>query len=181
MLKQSSYRNGRATRIQHASMRRQVGLPFHCGTAPEETPTPCVTQSRRERMLVMRLKIAGDLRWNGRPISHAECDRSSQDGPRQRPSAAHTQQPEVATASPKARATPNNGRPATPSPQTHQPEAGCRSARTVGCVRGEFRSECKKRAKSARSAPLARVFVAFGTRTCLSPEHSPQARGKPTT
>ena len=70
-----------ATWLTHASMRRPVALPFHCGTAPEETPAPCVTQSRRERMLVMRLKIADNLRWNGRPISHAECDRSSQDGP----------------------------------------------------------------------------------------------------
>lgn len=155
VLKQSSYRNGRATRIQHASMRRPVALPFHCGTAPEETPAPCVTQSQRERMLTMRLKIAGNLRWNGRRSPKRNAV--------------------------KAAATiPCNGpRPAS-STQTHQPEARCRSARTVGCVQGEFHSECKKRAKSARSAPLARVFVAFGTRTCLSPEHSPQAKGKPT-
>ena len=68
-----------------------------------KTPAPCVTQSRRERMLMMRLKIADNLRWNDCPISHAECDRSSQDGPDNgsRPAPpAQTQQPEVATASP---------------------------------------------------------------------------------
>ena len=178
MLKQSSYRNGRPTWLTHASMRRPVGLPFHCGTAPEETPAPCVTQSRRECMLMMRLKITGDLRWNDYPISHAECGQGNQgscNGPRPAPPARSSH------VNPKARTASDNGRPTTPSTQTHQPEARCRSARPVGCVRGEFRSECKKRAKSARSAPLARVFVAFGTRTCLSPEHSPQARGKPTT
>ena len=90
MLKQSSYRNGRPTWLTHASMRRPVGLPFHCGTAPEETPAPCVTQSRRERMLMMRLKITGDLRWNGRPISQAKCGQGNQgscNGPRPAPPA----------------------------------------------------------------------------------------------
>ena len=171
MLKQSSYRNGRPTWLTHASMRRPVGLPFHCGTAPEETPAPYVTQSRRERMLMMRLKITGDLRRNGRPISQAKCGQGNQgscNGPRPAPPAR------------SSHGKPNNGSHAATSTQKHQPEARCRSARTVGCVRGEFRSECKKRAKSAQSAPLTRVFVAFGTRTCLSPEHSPQARGKPT-
>lgn len=175
MLKQSSYRNGRATRIQHASMRRPVALPFHCGTAPEETPAPCVTQSQRERMLTMRLKIAGNLRWNGRPIFQVKCGQGNQTA-----ATIPCNGPHPASSTQKPGRPPNNVRPATPSTQTHQPEARCRSARTVGCVRGEFRSECKKRAKSARSAPLARVFVAFGTRTCLSPEHSPQAKGKPT-
>ena len=102
-------------------MRRPVALPFHCGTAPEETPAPCVTQSRRERMFMMRLKIAGNLRWNGRPISHAECDRSSQDDPRQRPSPSSAS-PNAATRSSHGK--PNNGSHAAPSTQkTGRPPA----------------------------------------------------------
>lgn len=75
-------------------MRRPVALPFHCGTAPEETPAPCVTQSQRERMLTMRLKIAGNLRWNGRPIFQVKCGQGNQtaatipcNGPHPAPSA----------------------------------------------------------------------------------------------
>lgn len=66
-------------------------------------PVPCVTQSRRERMLVMRLKIADNLRWNGRRSPKRNATEAARTAPNNGPRPAlpaQTQQPEVATATP---------------------------------------------------------------------------------
>ena len=127
-------------------MRRPVALPFHCGTAPEETPAPCVTQSRRERMLMMWLKIAGNLRWNGHRSPKRNAVKATKaaatipcNGPHPAPSAQKPGRPPTMSVP----------RPRQPKRTNPKQDAEAQGARDM------FRASSAVNRKKARKAPRA--------------------------